>query len=130
VTSEAKRAANRANAARSTGPRSASGKQRSSRNAFHHGLTAALASPADPEVITLAKRMVGEEPDSVALEAARAQVEVEKARAILSAEIARAADLPLDEGLRRIELAHRYARRFMARRDRALAELERLRSLP
>jgi hypothetical protein len=38
-------AANRANAAKSTGPRSASGKKRVSRNAFAHGLTTKYSSP-------------------------------------------------------------------------------------
>jgi hypothetical protein len=38
--SAAKRAANRRNARRSTGPRTAAGKERSARNALRHGLTA------------------------------------------------------------------------------------------
>ena len=48
----ARRAAtNRANSAHSTGPRTESGKQRSSRNALRHGLTAqtALLPTEDPE---------------------------------------------------------------------------------
>src|SRR5208282_4667997 len=40
---EAHRAVNRANSAHSTGPRTASGKQRSSLNALSHGLTARTA---------------------------------------------------------------------------------------
>ena len=39
MTSEAKAAANRRNAKRSTGPRTASGKARASRNAFRHGMS-------------------------------------------------------------------------------------------
>jgi hypothetical protein len=49
---DARRAAtNRANSARSTGPRTESGKQRSSRNALRHGLTAqtAVLPTEDPE---------------------------------------------------------------------------------
>ena len=42
MTSEAKAAANRRNAKRSTGPRTASGKARASRNAFRHGLSIAM----------------------------------------------------------------------------------------
>ena len=37
-------AANRANARRSTGPKTVAGKMASSRNAFRHGLSLALAS--------------------------------------------------------------------------------------
>jgi len=51
-TGEARRAAtNRANSAHSTGPRTESGKQRSSQNALRHGLTArtALLPTEDPE---------------------------------------------------------------------------------
>ena len=50
--SEARRAAiNRANSAHSTGPRTESGKQRSSLNALSHGLTArtAVLPTEDPE---------------------------------------------------------------------------------
>lgn len=47
MTSERQRAANRRNAQRSTGPRTASGKANSSRNALRHGLSARLG--ADPE---------------------------------------------------------------------------------
>jgi hypothetical protein len=46
MTSEKKRAANRRNAARSTGPRTAGGRKRASRNALRHGLAAALHNPA------------------------------------------------------------------------------------
>src|ERR1700722_12519321 len=42
MTSQATIAANRRNAARSTGPRTAEGKTRSSRNAFQHGLSLPL----------------------------------------------------------------------------------------
>ncbi len=46
MTSEAKRAANRANAKKSTGPRSPAGKARASQNARRHGLSRPTA--ADP----------------------------------------------------------------------------------
>ena len=46
MASEKQIAANRANAKRSTGPKTAAGKLRSSRNAFRHGLSGPL--PSDP----------------------------------------------------------------------------------
>jgi hypothetical protein len=46
MASEKQIAANRANAMRSTGPKPAAGKLRSSRNAFRHGLSRPL--PSDP----------------------------------------------------------------------------------
>ena len=133
MTSEAKRAANRGNAARSTGPRTPGGKRSSSRNAIRHGLAAILpSSGVTNEVIGLAERMVGpgQKPHAAAIEAALAQLEVERARAALRAEIAYAERSPLEEALRRIELLHRYEKRFLARRRKAFAELERLRSFP
>src|SRR3974390_2049036 len=42
MASEKQKAANRLNAAKSTGPRSASGKKRASYNAFRHGLSRPL----------------------------------------------------------------------------------------
>ena len=43
MTTEAKRAANRANAQKSTGPRSSEGKARASQNATRHGLATSVA---------------------------------------------------------------------------------------
>src|SRR5689334_21446643 len=45
MASERQRAANRANAKRSTGPKTPAGKLRSSRNALKHGLSALVFSP-------------------------------------------------------------------------------------
>jgi hypothetical protein len=59
--SEAKLAANRANAELSTGPRSAEGKQRSSLNAMKHGLTGrtvVLPKENKEEYLAFAKRIV------------------------------------------------------------------------
>jgi hypothetical protein len=58
--SEAKLAANRLNAARSTGPRTAAGKLRASRNSLKHGLAMILLpSGRDPEVFRLARALEG-----------------------------------------------------------------------
>ena len=61
MTSPKREAANRANAQRSTGPRTAAGKSRSRRNAFRHGL--AVPTAALPElaatVAALAQTLVG-----------------------------------------------------------------------
>jgi hypothetical protein len=87
-------AANRANARRSTGPRSARGKARSSVNALRHGLAVSVfADPAlGAEVDSLARRIVG--PDTNLLHLARgiaeAQVDLRRVRQIRSQLIARA----------------------------------------
>jgi hypothetical protein len=59
--SQARAEANRANAKRSTGPRTAAGKARVSKNALRHGLTAAQpdADSVPVEVLGLASRLCG-----------------------------------------------------------------------
>jgi hypothetical protein len=57
--------ANRRNATRSTGPKTAQGKARASRNARKHGLSIAVGSEASGELLTLARMMCGEQRDSL-----------------------------------------------------------------
>ena len=62
MTSEARRAANRANAQKSTGPRSLAGKARASQNARRHGLGSQVtADPLAREwIASLATALAGE----------------------------------------------------------------------
>jgi len=82
--SDRKRQANRKNARRSTGPRSASGKERSARNALKHGLTVpVLRDPLlAPEVASLARRIAGarEELIDLATPVAEAQLHLLRVR--------------------------------------------------
>jgi hypothetical protein len=77
-------AANRRNARRSTGPRSASGRRRSSRNAFRYGLAAGVTTTAERtrDIERLARKIAGTSPDFLTLEAARkfAQAEFDLAQ--------------------------------------------------
>jgi hypothetical protein len=59
-------AANRANAQRSTGPRTATGKEKSRRNALKHGLAIPVSADADwsCELARLARLIAGEERDN------------------------------------------------------------------
>jgi hypothetical protein len=84
MTSKRKVIANRRNAQRSTGPKSATGKERASRNALQHGL--AVAVDDDPtvaaDVARLAKLIAGDRPDPDRLAKARkiAQAETDLLR--------------------------------------------------
>ena len=72
-------AANRRNARKSTGPRSATGKQRSRRNAYRHGLSAGICF-GEKEIEKLAKEVAvvdaGPEELSVARQYARAELQL------------------------------------------------------
>src|SRR6478752_6333280 len=86
MTSPANIAANRRNARRSTGPRSAAGKARARRNAFRHG----LATPASLDHVAMARiedlvfALITDFPSKLELELARlaaeAQAEIERVR--------------------------------------------------
>ena len=149
MTSPAKIAANRRNARRSTGPRSAAGKARARRNAFRHG----LATPAsldhaamdriDNLVDALTRDFRSQLEFQLATVAAEAQAEIERVRQTKVTLVNRASAQLRDEGARllsageRAALAfagkteilmacERYERRAISRRNRALRALAKL----
>ncbi len=81
-------AANRANAKRSTGPKTGAGKSRASRNAFRHGLSCPLALDSSEQVGALSRLLAGKETDEAQLrsltEVAHAQLELLRIRKIRS----------------------------------------------
>jgi hypothetical protein len=86
VASEKQIAANRANALKSTGPRTAAGRATSSRNAYRHGLSVPVA-PDSERVESLARAIAGETDQP---EAARAdQLEAARALAVAQLELKR-----------------------------------------
>ena len=149
MTSPAKIAANRRNARRSTGPRSAAGKARARRNAFRHG----LATPAsldhvamdriDNLVDALTIDVHSQLEFQLATVAAEAQVEIERVRQTKVNLVNRASAQLREEGAgllsagERAALAfagkteilmacERYERRAISRRNRALHALAKL----
>jgi hypothetical protein len=79
MASERQIAANRRNARKSSGPRSAAGKKRASRNSYRHGLTATIVSNAERarRIEKLAREIAGNTGDQVVLECARAAAQAE-----------------------------------------------------
>jgi hypothetical protein len=149
MTSPAKIAANRRNAQRSTGPRSAAGKGRARRNAFRHGLAtpASLDHVAMDRINDLVVALTRDFPSKLELElatlAAEAQAEIERVRQAKVSMVKRAYAHLRDEGGRllsageRAALAfagkteilmacERYERRAISRRNRALRALAKL----
>jgi hypothetical protein len=129
MASEKQIAANRVNAKRSTGPKTAAGKLRSSRNAFRHGLSGPL--PPDPatsaKVDWIADEVAGEQASghqkAAAQGFARAQVELLRIRSIRSEQLAKTVlndrtDRNTRE-LNRLAALDRYERYALTRRRRS-----------
>ena len=124
MTSERQRAANRANAKCSTGPRTLVGKSRSSRNAYQHGLSHSLPSDkatrakVETFVLDLVGDVANDQQKLAASVVAKAQFEllrIRQRRADLMAEL----DLSNLQKLRRLGSLDRYERLAMTRRRRA-----------
>ena len=111
MTSERKAAANRANAGRSTGPRTATGKRASSRNATRHGLT---ARPDQVDVLRW-YRVIREDPvaelpsfpatdsERAALHLAEAEARLERARTAEAEHLVTLVDCMQRRGRRSLE---------------------------
>jgi hypothetical protein len=84
MASERQVAANRRNAQMSTGPRSESGKKRSSKNAFVHGLSVPITSASNVQVKDLSRQFAGDTTNAkilfLAEAAAEAQLDLERVR--------------------------------------------------
>ena len=129
MASEKQIAANRANAKRSTGPKTAAGKLRSSRNAFRHGLSRPLLSdPAtSAKVDWIAGEVAGEQASdhqkTAAQGFARAQVELLRIRSIRSEQLAKLDLNDCTSGnvreLKRLASLDRYERYALTQRRRS-----------
>jgi hypothetical protein len=81
VASERQLTANRCNAQKSTGPRSASGRKRSSQNAHRHGLTKRLTGQFfERQIELLARRIVGDDTERLPLARVVAEADLELMR--------------------------------------------------
>jgi hypothetical protein len=126
VATERQIAANRANARLSTGPKTALGKLRSSRNAYQHGLSCPLRFGPDTraKVEAIARLLVDEDASeqqrAAATEFAEAQLELLRIRAVRS-EINGKVDLCHcdTQELRRLAALDRYERLAHTRRRQA-----------
>ncbi|SDJ63342.1 MULTISPECIES: hypothetical protein [Bradyrhizobium] len=120
-------AANRANAQRSTGPKTLVGKMKSGRNAFRHGLSCPT-HPDPVKVDALAQMLLdGAATDlrlSVATELVTAQLELLAIRSV-RAEILAAIDIKAGgtPGLFRLQALDRYERYAHTKRRRAAQKL-------
>ena len=99
MASEKQIAADRANAKKSTGPRTSAGRAKSSRNAYRHGLSVPMQP--DPQAVeTLAQAIAGEAAGEVQLRAARALAEAQLELKIIRATRLAALSAELDQSAR------------------------------
>jgi hypothetical protein len=123
-------AANRANAMRSTGPKTRAGKLASSRNAYRHGLSCPMrldpftAAKVDTIAIVVTGAEASERQLKSAAEFARAQLELQRIRSMRT-KMMEGIDLnKIDtQELRRISALDRYERYCLTRRRRSAREI-------
>src|SRR5215216_3084192 len=89
MASERQIAANRRNAQKSTGPRTAAGKERASRNAYRHGLRTFFGVNAAADVERIARELAGAEQGPIIMSwartAAEAALDIERVRRLRAA---------------------------------------------
>jgi hypothetical protein len=122
--------ANRANARKSTGPRTPGGKKRSSRGSFRHGLSIPVVSVSllSEQMEQLAQEIAGGRTPTFLLDHARriaeAQMDlcrIRRARHEIFAQIGDGAVLKAQ--VRNLRLLDRYERRAQSRRKRSIRDL-------
>jgi hypothetical protein len=123
--SEAKAIANRRNAQRSTGPRSKAGKSRSRLNALRHGLTIKHDLAFTPRMEPLANQLAHSSHEPImraaAVDAAQAQLDVERVQKVKSQLLERAAHLLRGQAYSGLSVAERKSLAFAGEAKALLA---------
>ena len=133
MTSEKQILANRANALKSTGPRSAAGRMRSSLNAYRHGLSLPITwdPQAQAQIEAVAQAIAGEPAGEDQLQAAKAiaeaQFDLKRIRATRTAATPSVlGELPDSKVLTGLCALDRYGRLARARRKLAIRRFREL----
>jgi hypothetical protein len=120
MASERQIAANRANAKRSTGPKTAAGKLRSSRNALKHGLSASGFLPMDDSARPLGYTIDRWPPDPIRDELTRAQTLISRVRCVRAELIVTVLRDPNASLIKQLAMLDRYERVALRTRKKAM----------
>lgn len=115
--------ANRANATRSTGPKTAGGKTRSSRNALRHGLARSdISDPAEAENLAVAIAAGLRHPvtPDAAMALARSKLALLRIRSLRQAKLGALLNGPPATDLKSLQGLERYDRAALAQQRRTL----------
>ncbi|MCJ9706005.1 hypothetical protein [Bradyrhizobium sp. SHOUNA76] len=118
--------ANRRNATRSTGPKTAGGKTRSSRNALRHGLArSAVSDPAEAAnlAVAITSRLGHQVSPEAAMALARSKLARLQIRSLRQAMLAALLTGPLPADLKGLEGLERYDRAALVQQKRTLRSL-------
>jgi len=123
MVSERQRAANRANAKRSTGPKTVAGKLRSSRNALTHGLSASPPHAENSEAFCSPESCKGKRQHEPGSELAQTQSTLSHIRLIRANLIAAVLEEPSARAIKRLKALDRYERAALRKRRKAMNNL-------
>ena len=123
MASEQQRAANRANAKRSTGPKTPAGKLRSSRNALKHGLSALVFSPNRDREAFCSESYKGERQHGSSMDLVQSQSTLSHIRLIRANLIAAVLEDPTVRAIKRLRSLDRYERAALRKRKKAMNDI-------
>jgi len=124
MASALQRAANRANAKRSTGPKTPAGKLRSSRNALKHGLSALVFSPnGENREAFYSEPYRGERQHGPSGDLVQSQSTLSHIRLIRANLIAAVLEDPTVRAIKRLRSLDRYERAALRKRKKAMNDI-------
>jgi hypothetical protein len=125
MASELQIEANRKNAKKSRGPKSAAGKMKASRNALRHGLARVqdVEAPALDSLVSSISSYLGDLATAAAVEVARAKADLIRVREVRIGMLAELLQSPGELAVKRLLGLDRYERAALAKQKRALRSM-------